>query len=613
MTSAHKISIVPPLPSFEPASYEPFDPIVDATLDQILSEQKMIESSMSMEDDWLENSRYLNRSSSGSPCLPTSHQATVVKTTAKKSPPSSFDLPPQTKSRRYRPAKRNITIVDFVEDPESVPETDYSQTDDVTVKKTIADEVIAVGKDSQVRDQNTEIFLETLSITNQVGSEAGKEEIVKSNSVPASQITDVTIAIDGRDEQRSPASSGFQDDAQIKRNMNEHAGDNINAVSEPEDPDLTEQDTIFASVDQSIEDKVLHFVASHPFMKSPVQPVSRAARHAFTRSLREKAYMSGMKHHEGIMLIGYVRRIYLELAGAPVEPVTASSEDPCFGKEYDEEESSPQRSRKRILSDTENTVSRKRSKGKLHSSEGLNIAQQPAEETDSLQEQIGKPASPVPSQEKIQRLHDGVRIAKSTESPSSALKVCRENNDSFQDQSVVIDLTSLPDGLTPPIPDDPLSESDYKLPIGLGDRAADYSHTREVSLNPKLEVHKSPWSAKNKVETERQTESVFVPEASQKTVDGRASKSKELPVPVPCAFSSKKSKRKHRTEDKKKKRSKEGRSAIELEIGTTSNPAHQPLQNPELRHLSNVIPKQRISKSQSKLSSFNSRRLDSDF
>lgn len=115
-----RLAVIPPPPSFDPASYQPFDDEVNRAIDQILSEEASFESSR--DEDW----SHTGEDSPSVSSRDTSHNDRDVKKSRFFSKPSATH---GTKAKRTKKpvAKRNITVVALSsesEDNSPHPDTD---------------------------------------------------------------------------------------------------------------------------------------------------------------------------------------------------------------------------------------------------------------------------------------------------------------------------------------------------------------------------------------------------------------------------------------------------------------------------------------------------------
>lgn len=310
MTRLRSLAVVPPPPSFDPSSYEPFDDQVNRTIDQILTEEASFESTR--DEDW---PVYSGGDSSSASNKPTSHNDKD----AKKS--RFFSKPPapngtKGKGKRKPVARRNITVIELESDSE----------DDVAPPNTNGHEP------TEATDEVPD-----------AGNEADNE---------------------------SPMDDQPANDADVSMDMWDPMSQGVDGVAEPtisDEPAADEEDAIFASVDLSQRNHLLHYLASHPFMQNMAQPVSRSARRSFVKEMRREATTAGMDVMAVDRLIEYVRNLYLEELGIGPQPLPEDLDELPFGEEIEDdhlEEVGRRKSRKRSLDSAEQTNSKKKKRKK---------------------------------------------------------------------------------------------------------------------------------------------------------------------------------------------------------------------------------------------------------
>ncbi|KAJ5628146.1 hypothetical protein N7490_010374 [Penicillium lividum] len=212
--------------------------------------------------------------------------------------------------------------------------------------------------------------------------------------------------------------------------------------------DEAEEDAIFTSVAQSERDEILHYVAIHQFFETPVQPVPRSAREQFTIDLRRKAVSAGMPGTAINGLLKYVRRIYLDTAGAPATGSQAHLDEITFGEEFDdtpEETVLLGKTRKRSLDQASEFSSKKRKMSDRHPSRDSNASAQPVEQVEDSRE-TGAPrtrASPeARRQDKVRLMESADGPKEIPESPILAAVSPTKHGEQPPAISEIIDLTS---------------------------------------------------------------------------------------------------------------------------------------------------------------------------
>lgn len=313
------LAVVPPPPSYDPSSYEPFDDEVNRTIDQILNEEASFESSK--DEDW---PIYSGGDSSSASSRPTPHCDKDVKESRFFSQPPTSNSTKLKGGKRKPVAKRNITVIDLESDSE--------------------DDVAPINTNGQEPKEATDEVPD-------VGNEADNE---------------------------SPMDNQPQNEVDVPMDMWNPLSQGVDGVVEPtisDDATDAEEDAIFASVDLSQRSHLLHYLVSHPFMQNSVQPVARSARRSFVHEMRREATTAGMDETAADRLIEYVRKVYLEDLGVDSNPLPEGLNETPFGEEIEDdhlEDARRRKSHKRELDSGERTDSKKkkRKKGdKKHSKE----------------------------------------------------------------------------------------------------------------------------------------------------------------------------------------------------------------------------------------------------
>ncbi|KAJ5752571.1 hypothetical protein N7520_009488 [Penicillium odoratum] len=223
--------------------------------------------------------------------------------------------------------------------------------------------------------------------------------------------------------------------------------DNANGPGLDND-DEAEEDAIFVSIAQSERDEILHYVATHRFFETPVQPVPRSAREQFTIDLRKKAVSAGMPGTAINGLLKYVRRIYLDTAGAPDAGSQAYWDEISFGEEFDDTPKETVflgKTRKRSLDQASEFSSKKRRMSDRRSSRDSNASVQLVVQIEDSQE-IGAPRT---HHSPEARRQDKVRLMESAggpneipESPILAAVSSTKHREQPPSISEIINLTS---------------------------------------------------------------------------------------------------------------------------------------------------------------------------
>lgn len=299
------LAVVPPPPSFDPSSYEPFDDEVNRTIDQILSEEASFESSR--DEDWPVYSGEDNSSASNHPTLYTRKEVKESRFFSK-SPATNGT---KVKGKKKPVAKRSITVIELDSDSE-----------DNTAPRNTNGQGSKQGKDNDPDP----------------GNEADNESPT-SDQTPnkVNELMDLWNPLSGGDG-GAPESS-TNDDAVV-----------------------AEEDVIFASTEPSQRDHLLDYVVSHPFMQNRVQPVQRSARRHFVSEIRREAASAGMDDTATDRLIKYVRKLYLEEVGVKLQTLPEGINDVPFGEEIEDdylEKDHRKRSGKRRLDHGEQMESKK--------------------------------------------------------------------------------------------------------------------------------------------------------------------------------------------------------------------------------------------------------------
>lgn len=333
---AAQVAIVPPPPSFDPTSYQPFDDHVDRTIDQILSEEASLESSR--DEEWINNSPLFGpRRASGSSL--SAHQSDGAAGRSRYFSKPPFPTKKDRSRRTARIATKNITVVDIASDDEDDRPEDGK-----------------LGQDAPKLKE--------------------KHPRKKTHKTKKNRPLEDT---------RHAAGNGADGSEPATKHFSEASGQDT-----ANENDEAEEDALFASVKPSQRDHIMQFVVTHPFMKTPVQPVQCSARRKFTNEIRTEAVSAGMDDQAVDNLVDYVRRIYLELAEVPSTP-SAKGFSAAFGEEIDDAESTASlKSRKRCLDDHQQTPpqkQKKQKKNKRRHSKGSKHSQldRPSEDSHSFE------------------------------------------------------------------------------------------------------------------------------------------------------------------------------------------------------------------------------------
>lgn len=308
-TRLRSLAVVPPPPSYDPSSYEPFDDHVSRTIDQILNEEASFESVI--DEDWPVFSGGDSPSASIRPTQQSDKDLKESRFFSKT--PASTDMGTTAKGKRKPVAKRNITVIDL----------DNGSEDDET----------------------------SLEVN-------GQEPKEVADDVPEAE---------NEADNESPMDDQPHNDVDVSMDMWSPMSQAVDGVTEPSisiDPVAAdEEDAIFASVDTFQRDHLLHYLASHPFMQNSVQPVPRSARRSFVSEMRREATTAGMDETAVDRLIEYVRKLYLEDLGVEPQTFPEGLDEIPFGEEIDDDHLEGVRrrkSRKRGLDSGERTDSKKK-------------------------------------------------------------------------------------------------------------------------------------------------------------------------------------------------------------------------------------------------------------
>lgn len=327
-TRSRSLAVIPPSPSFDPSTYEPFDNQVSRTIDQILTEEASFESSK--DEDWPVYSG--GDSSSASNQRTPHHDKDVKESRFFSKPPGPNGTKVKKKSKPV--AKRNITVIELDSDSEdaaALPQTNGPEPTEAT---------------DEVPD---------------AGNEADNESLIDDRPQ-----NDVGVSMDNE----SPMDDQPQNGVEVSKDLWNPLSHGLDGVSEPvisDEPAAAEEDAIFASVDLSQRNHLLHYLASHPFMQNMVQPVSRSARRNFVEEMRREATEAGMDVMAVDRLIEYVRKLYLEELGIESQSLPEGLDELPFGEEiYDDhlEVARRRKSRKRSLESGEKSHSKKKNRKK---------------------------------------------------------------------------------------------------------------------------------------------------------------------------------------------------------------------------------------------------------
>lgn len=334
MTPVPRLEVIPPPPSFEPSTYKPFGDEVNRTIDQILSEEVGLESTR--DDDW---PTCLGGASSNQ------HKDNEIKESRFFSD-GAVPNGVKTTRRTRHVARRSITVVDPASDDDesSVP----SDSNEPEIEMNDA------GSHHELSGE----------IDNRVDNEVGN------GSPPDRRPENGDVLVD----KRKPVNTG---------------GNKALEPGNSDDAFVAEEDVIFACVEPSQRDHLLHYLVSHPFMQNRVQPVQRSTRRHFVGMMRKEAASVGMDEPAIDQLIEYVRKLYLEDLDVQFQP-PGQLDDVPFGEEIDDdhpEKARRRKSGKRRRDDSEQTATKrsKRRKESRKSSHGKS--------TSSLQSALQKDIS----------------------------------------------------------------------------------------------------------------------------------------------------------------------------------------------------------------------------
>ncbi|KAJ5204296.1 uncharacterized protein N7498_005175 [Penicillium cinerascens] len=373
------LAVIPPPPSFDPSTYKPFDEEFERTVDRILSEDASFESKNGdfpvysggesftgsanhltpQSDRKVEKSRFF----ATSPAMSERTPKRMTRSASRKSPKS-----PRTV------AKRDITVIHLDSDDEE--DVDLTRLVESVQPETVnlVDEEDNNGENCPVDASHGDMDGAVDSKHNSEEGNIGDEEDNNVDTNPAEDsdgdadcrsdpLEGVELEKAGLGDDINPiyASHAYADDPNDSRSNSE--------IAKNIDDDLVaaEEDIIFASVEPSRRDELLHFVVSHSFMQNREAPVRRSLRRQFVKDMRREAASVGMNESAIDGLILYVRRLYLEDIGAQLER-TGDAKDLPFGNEIDDEyneRTHRRKSRKRNMSNPEQAepARRKKSRG----------------------------------------------------------------------------------------------------------------------------------------------------------------------------------------------------------------------------------------------------------
>ena len=373
------LAVIPPPPSFDPSTYKPFDEEFERTVDRILSEDASFESK---DDDFPVYSGGESITGSSKHLTPQSDRKVEKSRFFAKSPTMSARTPKRmTRSAsRKSPksprtvAKRDITVIHLDSD-------DEEDVDLTRLVESVQPETVNLVDEEDNNDENYPVDASHGDMDGGDDSKYNSEEAnlgdEEDNNVETNPVEDSHGDADGRSDSTEgvePEEAGLGDDINPIDASQGHADDPNDSESNSEiakniDDDLVaaEEDIIFASVEPSRRDELLHFVVSHSFMQNREAPVRRSLRRQFVEDMRKEAASVGMDESAIDGLVLYVRRLYLENMGAQPEG-TRDAQDLRFGDEIDDEyneRTHRRKSRKRNLSNLEQAepTRHKKSKG----------------------------------------------------------------------------------------------------------------------------------------------------------------------------------------------------------------------------------------------------------
>ncbi|KAJ5166742.1 uncharacterized protein N7482_005523 [Penicillium canariense] len=282
MTPPDDFSIVAPPPSFPLntyGDYQPFDAFFDKTVNRILSEEAS-----------LEESRHSDLPFDSSPV-------------GSGNSPSSYSLRSRDNCKRPTYISASSTIT--------------SKTKKKNRKKT---------RSAAKRE---------ITVIDLCGSD--DEDLVGNNVNRDQDECDHTKEMKGDDHVQPNGTP--QDDSDHASTFVEAIEGSLNGVSEQDtlNDECAEEDRIFSSVGRSERLRVLNFIAGHPFMHNPVQPIQRSARLHFTDEICRVASSVGLDSSSIKSLVKHVRKLYLEFVCVDAEPPAMGLDDMPFGNEIVDE------------------------------------------------------------------------------------------------------------------------------------------------------------------------------------------------------------------------------------------------------------------------------------
>lgn len=373
------LAVIPPPPSFDPSTYKPFNEEFERTVDRILSEDASFESK---DDDFpiysggesfpgsakhltpesdrkFEKSRFFAKS----PTMSERTSKRMTRSASRKSPKS-----PRTV------AKRDITVIHLDSD-------DEEDVDLTRLVESVQPETVNLVDEKDNNDENYPVDASHGGMEGPYDSKYNSEEAnlgdEEDNNVEINSVEGFHGDSNGGGDSMEgvePEEAGHDDDIDPIDASQGHGHDPNDSrfnseIAKHMDDDLVaaEEDIIFASVEPSRRDELLHFVVSHSFMQNREAPVRRSLRRQFVKDMRREAASVGMDESAIGRLILYVRKLYLEDTCAQPEDA-GDAHDLRFGDEIDDEcyeRTHLRKSRKRSLSNLEQAepARRKKSKG----------------------------------------------------------------------------------------------------------------------------------------------------------------------------------------------------------------------------------------------------------
>lgn len=298
--------------------YPPVSPVLSVSLIhlQLLTYQKMSNIAVVIPAPPINPSSYRPIRESLGKMTPTlSNKGTGASTSFKTRPrhAKSPYFQPRRQSQRLAKMNRDITQMDPDSEPEPGLEIMDSRNSWNTRENHHTEKVEESGRDYDEEAVNgTENENENSNGNEtEVAEELGKE-------------LDEPINGDGIENLNDVEPNGHANDNGTKPNIPENY---------PTEETDSEEDIILASIPPESRDRLLRFIASHPFIRKGRIPVRKSARRSFVDQLWGNAKALGLDEGAFGGLVKYVKGTFLEYYGNNVDPTGEGSE---FGEEVDD-------------------------------------------------------------------------------------------------------------------------------------------------------------------------------------------------------------------------------------------------------------------------------------